>query len=186
MITLILILLTFWGGSFIVLRHKSLKASYITKAIISLMIAVTCTIGYLLLALAYRPSGPFEPIATTEFFFDKPGTKDLTFTPKFFREHEVAILASPPFPVKEQFNWKVNVQVYRLGIKIDEHELVENHRGLVKSSLDNCHSISFGWIRTLDLVPGKTSVRINVLQGDPSAAKYASSFKVVVRPSPII
>ncbi len=186
MITLILILLTFWGCSFIALRHKYYKSKNIANALVSLSVAVVGTIAYLFLAVAYRPSGPFEPLASTNFFFDKPGTRELTFTPKFFREHEVAILASQPFPVKEEFHWKANVQVYRFGIKIYDHELEENHRGFVRYSTENCNSISFGWIRTMDLLPGQTTVRITVLQGDPNSSKYLSSSKVTVRPSPII
>jgi len=141
---------------------------------------------YLFLAIAFRPSGPFEPLATTDFFFDKPGRRELTFTPLFFRDHEIAIISSKPFPVTDQFNWKTQVQVYRFGVKIDDHELRENSRTFVRNSQDNCKDISFGWIRTFDLLPGKTIVRITVDRGDPKAEKYSLFFKVVVRPSPII
>jgi hypothetical protein len=153
---------------------------------ISLAITITLTVFYLFLAIAFRPSGPFKPLATTDLFFDKSGTREITFTPLFFRNHEIAIVSSQPFPIAEKFNWKARVQVYRFGIKIDDHELRENSRYFVGKSLDQCSDISFGWIRTFDLIPGKTTVRIAVDQGDQNATKYSGIFRVAVRPSPII
>ncbi len=186
MITAILILVAAWGFVFLALQNRNLKTKLITKIVVSLTIALTCTVVYLFLAIVFRPSGPFEPLATTDLFFDKRGTKELTFTPKFFRNHEVAIISSQPFPVDEQFNWHARVQVYRFGIKIDDHELKENTRSIVAQSVGQCSDISFGWIRTLDILPGKTTVRITVDQGDSNATKYSSVFRVAVRPSPII
>lgn len=162
------------------------KIRYIKRVFLALAIATISLVVFFFVAIAYRPSGPFDPLAEADFFFDKPGTRELTFTPKFFRDHEVAIIASEPFPAKEQFTWKATVEVYRFGIRIDQHVLEENHRGLTRSSLDSARNISFGWIRTFDLIPGKTTVRITVIQGDSSSSKYLSNFKVVVRPSPII
>jgi hypothetical protein len=186
MITVIIILITTWGCIFLALRNKNLKSNLITKIVVSLAIALTCAVVYLFLAISFRPSGPFEPLATTDYFFDKPNTRELTFTPKFFRNHEIAIISTRPFPVNELFNWKARVQVYRFGIKLDDHELRENSRTFVEKSQENCKDISFGWIRTLDLIPGKTIVRITVDQGDSKGDKYSPFLKVAVRPSPII
>jgi hypothetical protein len=186
MLTLLLTFLGLWGCIFIVLRSTRLKSKLTKKAIISFASALTCIIVYLLLAIVIRPSGPFEPLATIDYSFDKPGTTELIFIPKFFRNHEIAIISSKPFPSNERFTWKAHVQVYRFGIKLDDHELRENSRTYVERSQENCTDISFGWIRTLDLIPGKTIVRITVEEGDFKGDTYSRFLKVAIRPSPII
>ena len=144
-------------------------------------------IAYFVIAIGVRPSGPYEPIASTDFFFDQSGvTKELVFNPHFSKNHEIAILSTPPFPSSEKFNWRIHAEIFRFGMKIQEKVLKESRRTFDGKTLDKQSDISFGWIRTLDMIPGKVVVRIRVVEGDTRSEKYRDSFKVVVRPSPIM
>lgn len=144
-------------------------------------------IAYFVIALCVRPTGPFESIASTDFFFDQTGTtKELVFNPRFCKNHEIAIISNPPFPSSEEFKWKLRVEVFKLGMKIQDKKLVVEQRYYSGNTLDKFKSISFGWIRTLDMLPGSVVVKIHVEEGDAISSKYRENFKVVVRPSGIM
>jgi hypothetical protein len=86
--------------------------------------------------------------------------------------------------MKEHFNWKIRVEVYKYGLKIDDHFLKEDARWFADKSGDSCESISMGWINALDWLPGETMARLTVVEKDSNAIKHQNDFKVVVRASP--
>ncbi len=144
-------------------------------------------IAYFVIVIGARPSGPYTPLASTDFFFDQSGvSKELIFHPRFCRNHEIAIISNPPFPASEKFNWRIRAEIFRFGMKIQDKILDESSRAFAGVTLDKQSDISFGWIRTLDMIPGKVVVKIHVEEGDTRSAKYRNSFKVVVRPSPLM
>lgn len=144
-------------------------------------------IAYFAIALCVRPTGPFDPLVSTDYFFDQTGAaKELIFNPRFCKNHEIAIISTPPYPSSEEFNWKLRVEVFKLGMKIQDKKLKVEQRYYSENTLDKFKSISFGWIRTLDLLPGPVIVKIHVEEGDTRSSKYRERFKVVVEPSGIM
>lgn len=50
-------------------------------------------IAYFAIALFVRPTGPFDPLVSTDYFFDQTGAaKELVFNPRFCKNHEIAII----------------------------------------------------------------------------------------------
>lgn len=154
-----------------------------------LMIAGVIFVGiiaYFVIVLFVRPSGPFDSLVSTDYFFDQTGaTKELVFNPRFCKDHEIAIISTPPYPSSEEFNWKLRVEVFKLGMKIQDKKLKVERRYYSGNTLDKYKEISFGWIRTLDMIPGSVTVKIHVEDGDTRSSKYRENFKVVVQPSGI-
>lgn len=155
-----------------------------------LMIAGVIFVGiiaYFAIALCVRPTGPFEPLVSTDFFFDQTGTtKELIFNPRFSKNHEIAIISNPPYPSSEEFKWQLRVEVFKFGMKIQDKKMKVEERYYTGNTLDKFKSISFGWLRTLDMLPGPVAVKIHVDDGDTRSSKYHESFKVVIRPSGIM
>jgi hypothetical protein len=152
--------------------------------IASLLIAL---VAYFVIGLGVRPTGPFEPLAVTDFFFDQTGvTKELVFNPRFCKNHEIAIVSYPPYPSSEEFKWQLRAEVFKFGIRIQEKKLNVEQQYYSGNSMDKFESLSFGWIRTLDILPGPVVVKIHVDAGDTRSSRYRDSFKVVVRPSGIM
>ena len=141
-------------------------------------------IVFLVLFIGVRPSGPYDPLSSVRFFFHQGGmSKEIEFSPMFFRNHEISIVSAKGFPSKEKFNWKVRAEVFRYGIKIDDRLLKEKTRGYLRNSLDACNKLNFEWIHVWDIIPGRARVRLTVLEPDEKAASYADDFVVIVRPS---
>ncbi len=67
-----------------------------TKMNKPLMIAGVIFVGiiaYFVIALCVRPTGPFDPLVSTDYFFDQTGTtKELIFNPHFCKNHEIALI----------------------------------------------------------------------------------------------
>ena len=143
------------------------------------------TIGLFYILIAVRPSGPYIPLAETAYFFDQAGAvKELSISPEMLRNHEVALITNTPFPVEKQFGGKIRVEVFRFGMKIDEHLLEEGQRSIVSPvGLATSDHISYGWIKVWDLLPGQATVRLTVLQPQTVDAPTIRTLRVVVQPS---
>ena len=142
--------------------------------------------GYVYVSIGVRPSGPYGPLAHTEYFFDKEGaTRELGFKPVFLRNHEVALLSSRQFPVDLPMGCRLRAEVYRFGIKIDERILSEGRRSVFGKGLQFSDEISFGWVPVLDGIPGSARVILTVLVPQRAKPIYRDAFSIVVRPSPI-
>lgn len=151
------------------------------------MFVIFGIIAYFAIGLGIRPTGPYDPLVSTDFFFDQTGvTKELVFNPRFCKNHEIAIISTPPYPASEEFKWKLRVEVFKFGMKIQDKKMKVEERYYSGNSLDKFKGISFGWIRTLDMLPGSVVVKIHVEDGDTRSSKYRENFKVVVRPSGIM
>jgi len=157
------------------------------KLILVVSLIIVGFISYLAIGLGIRPTGPYDPLASIDYFFDQTDvSKELVFNPRFCKNHEIAIVSSPPVSATEHFTWRLRTEVFKFGVKIQDKELTEETRTFASGAMDKHSAISFGWIRTLDMLPGKVIVKIHVEKGDTSTSIYRDNFKVVVRPSPIM
>ena len=155
-----------------------------------LLIGFLCVVGTIVFFLVYagvRPSGPYDALVSTNYFFHSTGTiKEMSFSPRFCRNHEIAITSTNPFPTHLPITCRVRAQVYRFGRQIDDQLLSESSRTYADTSLKTVNSISYHWIRTLDMIPGTARVKLSVVEGDPSTAKHTNDFMVIIRASPYI
>ena len=155
--------------------------------LIALAVAALGTAAFVMLGVIARPSGPYTPLALVPYALTKSGeSTSLTFSPKFNRNHEVAILCNKPFGASEIYSQKIRVEVMRFGITIFDEVLSERQRSAVGANYASSDETSLGWIVAWDLVPGSAKARLTVAGGEPLPQAKDHDCKFAVRPSPAI
>ena len=145
-------------------------------------------VGWAYVWIIIRPSGPYAPLVEAAYFFDVKGAvRELNFEPVAMRNHEVALISNKRFPVEKQFGGQILVEVFRFGIKSDERRLEEVRRSVdAAAGSATSEDISYGEISVWDILPGRATVRITVLDAQEMSAETVHTFRVVVRPSAIL
>jgi hypothetical protein len=93
------------------LAHKS---GFINILILFVIVLIFCIGAYLF--LFYPTSGVHNPIEKDKFIFHKTGELvEYTFNPNLFKDYNVSIVSSKPFPTKEKFNWKIKYELIKDG-----------------------------------------------------------------------
>jgi hypothetical protein len=120
-----------------------------------------------------------NPIEKDKFIFHKTGELvEYTFNPNLFKDYNVSIVSSKPFPTKEKFNWKIKYELIKDG-KINKDgylkELTRIYEGKDQKKAKIINFKSFGILRKW---PGEVTLKMFVEKGDLAAAKYANQFKL--------
>ena len=156
-------------------------------ALIVLAVAVLGMATYLINGVTVRPTGPYTLLATVPYALAKSTeSTSLMFSPKFNRNHEVAILCNKPFSVSTIYSEKIRVEVFRFGIATFDKILSERQRSLVGRNYASTDEISLGWIAAWDLIPGSAIARLTVADGEPLPQAEDHDCKIAVRPSPVL
>jgi len=153
----------------------------ILYTLIFFAVIIFCFIGYISLGF-YAVSGTHTPVANSRFFFHQTGQAiEYTFKPKIFKDYNVRIISTQPFPIKEKFDWIIKYEIIDNGQLIKEGYLKEQTRSYAGRDLSNAGAIDFESFGTLKKWPGSITLRLFVEKGDKSSAKYKNQFKVNVR-----